>query len=47
MVKPLVRVATVLGPLAWTPHIVSLWRLVGGYWAPIGPSPESATGRRS
>jgi hypothetical protein len=31
---PLALVPTYLVPLAWTLHVVSLWQLVGGSWAP-------------
>jgi hypothetical protein len=31
---PLALVPTFLVPLAWTLHVVSLWQLVGGSWAP-------------
>jgi hypothetical protein len=39
---PLALVPTFLVPLAWTLHVVSLWQLVRGSWA---PAPAAARGR--
>jgi hypothetical protein len=39
---PLALVPTFLVPLAWTLHLVSLWQLVRGSWA---PAPAAARGR--